>query len=152
MILIRIMWMWLSCGNRSRVVSYLWIHIVQCRIFISIFILYFYSFVAQALVSFKGCMPPPLPYYRVDICPFPLPHFASMFLACLWSFRWPNCVVALPRCFSFRLPHLDVPAGSPSDELDRGVRRASHFLFFSQWNGYNHFRFALDFSYAFRIL
>jgi hypothetical protein len=47
------MWMWLSCGNRSRVVSYLWIHIVQCRIFISIFILYFYSFVAQALVSFK---------------------------------------------------------------------------------------------------
>jgi hypothetical protein len=34
---------------------------------------------SQALVSFKKYMPPPLPYFKVNICPFPLPHFASIF-------------------------------------------------------------------------
>jgi hypothetical protein len=33
----------------------------------------------QALVSFKKYMPPPLPYFKVNICPLPLPHFASIF-------------------------------------------------------------------------
>jgi hypothetical protein len=37
----------------------------------------------QALVSFKKYMPPPLPYFKVNICPFPLPHFASIFFAYL---------------------------------------------------------------------
>jgi hypothetical protein len=41
-------------------------------------------------------MPPPLPYFKVNICPFPLPHFASIFFAYLWSFRWPNYIVTLP--------------------------------------------------------
>ena len=36
-------------------------------------------FAPQALVSFKKYMPPPLPYFKVNICPFPLPHFASIF-------------------------------------------------------------------------
>jgi hypothetical protein len=41
-------------------------------------------FSAQALVSFKKCMPPPpLPYFKVNIYPFPLPHFASIFFAYL---------------------------------------------------------------------
>jgi hypothetical protein len=31
----------------------------------------------QALVSFKKYMPPPLPYFNVNICPLPLPHFGS---------------------------------------------------------------------------
>ena len=53
----------------------------------------------QALVSFKKYMPPPLPYFKVNICPFPLPHFASIFFAYLWSFRWPNYIVTLPRYF-----------------------------------------------------
>jgi hypothetical protein len=35
----------------------------------------------QALVSLKKYMPPPLPYFKVNICPFPLPHFASIFFA-----------------------------------------------------------------------
>jgi hypothetical protein len=35
------------------------------------------------LVSFKKCMPPPLPYFKVNICPFPLPHFALIFFAYL---------------------------------------------------------------------
>jgi hypothetical protein len=60
----------------------------------------------QALVSFKKYIPPPLPYFKVNICPFPLPHFASIFFAYLWSFRWPNYIVTLPRYFSFRLPPL----------------------------------------------
>jgi hypothetical protein len=34
-----------------------------------------YLFIAQALVSFKKYMPPPLPYFKVSICPFPLPHY-----------------------------------------------------------------------------
>jgi hypothetical protein len=38
---------------------------------------------AQALVSFKKYMFPPLPYFKVNICPFPLPHFASIFFAYL---------------------------------------------------------------------
>ena len=63
----------------------------------------------QALVSFKKYMPPPLPYFKVNICRFPLPHFASIFFAYLWSFRWPNYIVTLPRYFSFRLPHLNIP-------------------------------------------
>jgi hypothetical protein len=42
------------------------------------------------LVSFKKYMSPPLPYFKENICPFPLPHFASIFFAYLWSFCWPN--------------------------------------------------------------
>jgi hypothetical protein len=38
---------------------------------------------AQALVSFKKYMSPPLPYFKVNICPFPLPPFASIFFAYL---------------------------------------------------------------------
>ena len=34
---------------------------------------------SQALVSFKKYMSPPLPYFKVNIYPFPLPHFASIF-------------------------------------------------------------------------
>ena len=63
-------------------------------------------FATQALVSFKKYMPPTLPYFKVNIYPFPLPHFASIFFAYLWSFRWPKYIVTLPRYFSFRLPHL----------------------------------------------
>jgi hypothetical protein len=37
----------------------------------------------QALVSFQKYIPPPLPYFKVNIYPFPLPHFASIFSAYL---------------------------------------------------------------------
>jgi hypothetical protein len=50
---------------------------------------------------------------KVNIYPFPLPHFASIFFAYLWSFRWPNYIVTLPRYFSFRLPHLNIDTGPP---------------------------------------
>ena len=107
---------------------------------------------SHALVSFKKYMPPPLPYFKVNIYPFPLSHFASIFIAYLWSFRWPNYIVTLPRYFSFRLPHLNISTGPPSDKLDKNSQRMWFIKNFSQWNGYNHFRFALDFSYAFGIL
>jgi hypothetical protein len=32
----------------------------------------------QAIVSFKKYMPPSLPYFKVNICSLPLPHFASI--------------------------------------------------------------------------
>jgi hypothetical protein len=92
----------------------------------------------------------PLPYFKVNICPLPLPHFASIFFAYLWSFRWPNYIVTLPRYFSFRLPHLNINTGPLSDELEGNIQRKSQFLFFSQWNGYNHFRIALDFFICIR--
>ena len=38
---------------------------------------------AQTLFSFKKYMPSPLPYFKVNICPLPLPHFASIFFAYL---------------------------------------------------------------------
>ena len=102
------------------------------------------KFQKHALVSFKKYVPPPLPYFKVNICPFPLPHFASIFFAYLWSFRWPNYIVTLPRYFSFRLPHLNIPTRPPSDELDKKIQRASHGLLFSHWNGYTHFRSGLN--------
>jgi hypothetical protein len=98
----------------------------------------------QALVSFKKCMPPPLPYFKVNIYPFPLPHFASIFFAYLWSFRWPNYIITLPRYFSFRLPHLNVPTGPPSDELDKNSQRTWLNENLSRWNGYSHFRSGLN--------
>ena len=77
----------------------------------------------------KKYMPPPLPYFKVNICPFPLPHFASIFFAYLWSFRWPNDIVILPRYFSLRLPHLNIPTWPPSDELDKNISERSLFYF-----------------------
>ena len=41
------------------------------------------GFIAQALVSFKKYIPPPLPYFKVNIYPFPLPLFASIVFAYL---------------------------------------------------------------------
>ena len=90
---------------------------------------------AQALVSFKKYMPP-LPYFKANIYPFPLPHFASIFFAYLWSLRWPNYIVTLPRYFSFRLPHLNIPIGPPSDELDKNSQRTWLSENLSHWNGY----------------
>ena len=89
-------------------------------------------------------MPPPLLYFKVNIYPFPLPHFASIFFAYLWLFRWPNYIVTLPRYFSFRLPHLNIPTGPPSDKLDKNSQRTWLIKNFSQWNGYNHFRSGLN--------
>jgi hypothetical protein len=80
-------------------------------VFFSFVCLFVWFLVAQALCSFKKYKPPPLPYFKVNICPFPLPHFASIFFAYLWSFRWPNYIVTLSRYFSFRLPHLNIPTG-----------------------------------------
>ena len=85
-------------------------------------------------------MPPPLPYFKVNIYPFPLSHFASIFFSYLWSFRWPNYIVILPRYFSFRLPHLSIHTGPPSDELDKNSQRTWFSENLSHWNGYSHFR------------
>ena len=75
-------------------------------------------------------MPPPLPYFKVNICPFPLPHLASIFFAYLWSFRWPNYIVTLPSYFSFRLPHLNIPTGPPQTNWTR-IFSERHLVYFS---------------------
>ena len=84
----------------------------------------------QTLVSFKKYMPPPLPYFKVNICPFPLPHFASIFFSYLWSFRWHNYIVTLPRYFSFRLPHLNIATGPPQTNWTR-IFSESRLVYFS---------------------
>jgi hypothetical protein len=63
-----------------------------------------------------------------------------IFFAYLWSFRWPNYIVTLPRYFSFQLPHLNIPTGPPSNKLDKNSQRTWLIKNCSQWNGYNHFR------------
>ena len=80
----------------------------------------------------------PSPLQGKHIYPFPLPHFASIFFAYLWSFRWPNYIVTLPRYFSFRLPHLNISNGPPSDELDNKSRRTWLIKNFSQLYEYWH--------------
>jgi hypothetical protein len=74
-------------------------------------------------------MPPPLPYFKVDICLFPLPYFASIFFAYLWSFRCPNYIVTLPRYFSLRLPHLNIPTGPPQTNWTRISANVACFIF-----------------------
>ena len=45
---------------------------------------FFYNnVIPQALVSLKKYMPPPLSYFKVNICPFPFPHLASIFFTYL---------------------------------------------------------------------
>ena len=95
-------------------------------------------------VSFKKYMPPPLPYFKINICPFPLPHFASIFFAYLWSSRRPNYIVTLPIYFSFRLPHLNVPTGPPVRRIGQeysayvawstfqSLKRMDGFMFWSK--------------------
>jgi hypothetical protein len=56
-----------------------------------------------------------------------------IFFAYLWSFRWPNYIVTLPRYFSFRLPHLNIPTGPPSDLLDKNSQRTWFIKNFSKW-------------------
>ena len=50
----------------------------------------------------KKICPPPLPYVKVNIYAFPLPHFASIFFAYLWSFRWPNSEIFLFSTATFK--------------------------------------------------
>ena len=101
---------------------------------------------AQALVSFKKCMPPPpppplLPYFKVNICPFsPSPQYFSLICD-----PFADPIISLhSRYFSFRLPHLNISTGLSSDELDKNIQRTSLGLLFSHWNGYNHFRSGLN--------
>jgi hypothetical protein len=89
----------------------------------------------------QKCMSPPLPYFKVNIYPFPFPHFASIFVAYLWSFRWPNYIVTLPRYFPFRLLHLNIPTGPHIDELEKDSQRTWLSENFSHWNGYSHLEF-----------
>jgi hypothetical protein len=47
--------------------------------------------------------------------------------------------VILSRYFSFRLPHLNIPTGPPSDEFDKDSQRTWFSENSSHWNGYSHF-------------
>jgi hypothetical protein len=56
---------------------------------------------AQALVSLKKYMPPPLPYFVVSICPLPLPHFASIFSLICDPFADGTIICILKVYFTF---------------------------------------------------
>ena len=51
-------------------------------------------------------------------------------LICLNIFRLFE-ILTLPRYFSFRLPHLEIPTRPHSDELDKNIQRTSLRLLFS---------------------
>ena len=80
---------------------------------------------AQALVSLKNDMPPPLPYFKVNICPFPLPHFTSMTQLYRYTLK----------IFLFSTATLKYIYRAPSDKLDKNIERTSLGLLFSHWNG-----------------
>jgi hypothetical protein len=51
---------------------------------------------AQALVSFKKYMPPPLPYFKVNIYPFPLPlNIFRLFVILSLTQTGPEVVVSV---------------------------------------------------------
>ena len=79
-------------------ITYFWsIVLFWCNDFIRS-LYYFWAILKHRhLFRSKTYMPPPLPYFKVNLCPLPLPHFASIFFAYLWSLRWPNYIVTLPR-------------------------------------------------------
>ena len=56
--------------------------------------------VHTALVSFKKYMPPPIPYFKVNICPFPLPHFTLIF-SHFWFFSLTQLYRYTPEIFLF---------------------------------------------------
>jgi hypothetical protein len=58
----------------------------------------------------------------------PSPLHLNIF-AYLWSFRWPNYIVTLSRYFSLWPPHLNIPTGPPSDELDKNISERGLFYF-----------------------
>jgi prolipoprotein diacylglyceryltransferase len=89
-------------------------------------------------------MPPLLPYFKVNICPLRLPHFASVFFAYFVILSLTQLYRYTPEIFLFSTATFKYKYRAPSDELDKNIQRKSHFLFFSHWNGYSHFRFVLN--------
>jgi hypothetical protein len=65
-------------------------------------------------------------------------HSFWWYICSMWYF-WIEAyyIVTLPRYFSFRLPHLNISTGPPSDELDKNSQRAWLSENLSHWNGYN---------------
>jgi hypothetical protein len=84
--------------------------------------------ISQALVSFKKYMPPPLPYFKVNICPFPLPLnifrlFVILLLTQLYRYT-PE--IFLFTTATFKYTYRPPP---PSDELDKNISERSLFYF-----------------------
>jgi hypothetical protein len=78
----------------------------------------------QALVSFKKYMPPPLPYFKVNIYPFPLLHFASIFFSLICDpFADPIISLSSRDISLFDCHIYNIPTGAPSDELDKNNQR-----------------------------
>ena len=55
-----------------------------------------------------------------------------------------------PEIFLFSTATFKYKYWAPLRRIGQNIQRKSHFLFFSHWNGYNHFRFALDFFISIR--
>ena len=89
-------------------------------------------------------MPPPLPYFKVNICPVsPSSLRLNIFrLFVILSLTQLYCYTT--EIFLFLLPHLNIPTGPPSDELDKNIQQKSLRLFFNHWNGYSHFQSCLN--------
>ena len=57
-----------------------------------------------------------------------------------------------PEIYLFTTSTFKYTYRAPLRRIGQEYQRTQLVLFLSHWNGYSHFRFALDFSYAFGIL
>ena len=98
----------------------------------------------QALVSFKKYMPPPLPYFKVNICPFPLPHFASIFFAYFVILSLTQLYRYTLEIFLFTTATFKYTYRAPLRRIGQEYQRTYLVLFLRHWNGYSHFRSGLN--------
>ena len=66
-------------------------------------------------------MPPPLPYFKVNIYPFPFPHFASILFRLFVILSLTQLYHYTPEIFLFSTAHLNIPTGPPQTNWTRIV-------------------------------
>jgi hypothetical protein len=107
----------------------------------------FLEYESHALVSFKKYMPPPLPYFKVNIFPLPIPHFASIFFAVFVILSLTQLYRYTPEIFLFSTATFKYKYRAPLRRIGQEYSAKVAFSIFQSLK-----RFALDFSYAFGIL
>jgi hypothetical protein len=103
----------------------------------------------QARVSFNKYMPPSSSLLQGKHLPFSSSPLRLNIFRLFVILSLTQLYRYTPEIFLFSTATFKYTYRAPSDELDKNIQRMSHFLLLIHWNGYSHFRFALDFSYAF---
>jgi hypothetical protein len=91
--------------------------------------------------------PPPLPYFKVNICPFQSPSPLRLNIFRLFAYSLTKLYRYTPEIFLFSTATFKY---TPSEELDKNIQRTSLGLLFSNWNEYSHFRSGLNWFWKFK--